>query len=94
MALTKEGHSVNCYFCGNLVDERDCTPADDYNGGDGGDICPECQEGMFGYAEAETTLEEWDFHSLPDGERVIHAIEKGKQAIRDCLELGLNGYGD
>ena len=35
-------HSVNCYFCGNLVDERECQPADDYNNNDGGDICPEC----------------------------------------------------
>jgi hypothetical protein len=35
-------HSVNCYFCGKLVDERDCVPADPYNNNDGGDICPEC----------------------------------------------------
>ena len=37
-----ESHSVNCYFCGELVDERDCVPADFYNGGDGGSCCPEC----------------------------------------------------
>ena len=36
-------HSVNCYFCGELVDERDCMPADSYNDNDGGDICPKCQ---------------------------------------------------
>jgi hypothetical protein len=35
-------HSVNCYFCGELVDERECIPADEYNNNDGGDICPEC----------------------------------------------------
>ena len=35
-------HSVNCYFCGELVDERDCVNADDYNDGDGGSICPKC----------------------------------------------------
>lgn len=36
-------HSVDCYFCGELADERDCIPADEYNGNDGGDICPACQ---------------------------------------------------
>jgi len=35
-------HSVNCYFCGELVDERDCVPADKHNGGDGGDCCRVC----------------------------------------------------
>tara|TARA_B100001013_G_scaffold323232_1_gene234107 strand:+ start:103 stop:408 length:306 start_codon:yes stop_codon:yes gene_type:complete len=39
-----ERHSVTCYFCGNLVDERDCAPADAYNGKDGGDICQRCQD--------------------------------------------------
>ena len=38
-----ERHSVNCYFCNALVDERECVGADEYNGGDGGDICRECQ---------------------------------------------------
>jgi len=94
MSLSKEGHSVNCYFCGKLADERECLAADGYNGGDGGSICEECREGMFGYAEAESILDGWDFHSLPDGEKVIRAIEKGLQAIRDCLEMGLNGYGE
>lgn len=35
-------HSVNCYFCGELVDERDCSPANAYNNNDGGSICPKC----------------------------------------------------
>jgi len=35
-------HSVNCYFCGNLFDERDGTNADPYNNNDGGSICPDC----------------------------------------------------
>lgn len=47
-----------------------------------------------GFAEAESILDEWDYHSLPDGDRVIWAIDKAKQAIRDCLEMGLNGIGD
>lgn len=37
-------HSVNCYFCGDLVDERDCMNADEWNGYDGGSICPKCQK--------------------------------------------------
>jgi len=35
-------HSVNCYFCNELVDERDCCPADLYNDDDGGEICLKC----------------------------------------------------
>ncbi len=37
-------HSVNCFFCGNQADERDCTPADDLNDGDGGSCCPQCRQ--------------------------------------------------
>ena len=37
-------HSVNCYFCGELVDERECTPADDLNEKDGGSCCQKCRE--------------------------------------------------
>ena len=47
-----------------------------------------------GYAEAESILDGWDYRSLPDGQQVIWAIDKAKQAIRDCLEMGLNGIGD
>jgi len=39
-----ERHSVNCYYCNDLVDERNCVPADNYNNNDGGDICPACQK--------------------------------------------------
>jgi len=35
-------HSVNCYFCGKLFDERDGCPADEWNNSDGGTVCPEC----------------------------------------------------
>lgn len=35
-------HSVNCYFCGKLLDERDCQRADEYNSNDGGHICQQC----------------------------------------------------
>ena len=39
-----EKHSVNCYFCGILVDERGCNNADNYNDNDGGSICQKCLE--------------------------------------------------
>jgi len=43
------------------------------------------------YEQALKVLDEWEYHALPDGATVIEAIEKGQQAIRDCLELGLDG---
>lgn len=35
-------HSVNCYFCGVLFDEREGKNADEFNNNDGGTICPSC----------------------------------------------------
>jgi hypothetical protein len=32
-------HSVGCFICANLVDERDCVPGPDGEGS----ICPDCQ---------------------------------------------------
>ena len=46
------------------------------------------------YAKAEAILDDWDYFDLPDGQQIIDAISKAKQAIRDCLEMGLNGIGD
>jgi len=43
------------------------------------------------YEQALRVLDEWEYHTLPDGAAVIEAIEKGQQAIRDCLELSLDG---
>jgi len=37
-----EKHSVNCYFCGKLFDEREGQDADSFNNNDGGSICPQC----------------------------------------------------
>ncbi len=34
------------------------------------------------YAEAEGILSDWDYHSLPDGEKVIWAIGKALEALR------------
>jgi len=38
----EDRHSANCYFCGVLFDEREGAPADELNGGAGGDACPKC----------------------------------------------------
>jgi hypothetical protein len=35
-------HSVGCYFCGTLFDEREGYNANEYNNNDGGTICPKC----------------------------------------------------
>ena len=37
-------HSVGCYFCGKLFDEREGINADEFNNNDGGTICKECLE--------------------------------------------------
>ena len=33
---------VNCYFCGEVFDERYTLNADPYNDGDGGEVCRGC----------------------------------------------------
>lgn len=43
------------------------------------------------YAEAEKILSDWDYRFLYENDPVIEAIAKGLQAIRDCLQMGLNG---
>ena len=35
-------NTVNCYFCGKEIRDRDATSADDYNGSDGGEMCQTC----------------------------------------------------
>ena len=36
-----DSHSVNCFICHKLIDERDCIP--NPNNDEGGEICPDCQ---------------------------------------------------
>lgn len=55
----------------------------------------------FGYEQALEVLEGFDAENLTHEREGImetcdfqNAIEKSKQAIRDCLELGLNGIGE
>ena len=44
------------------------------------------------YVEALTVLEAEGIDNDP--ELWAEAVNKGKQAIRDCLEMGLNGEGE
>ena len=37
---TIERHSINCFECGELVDERECFPNPDKD--EGGEICQHC----------------------------------------------------
>jgi len=46
------------------------------------------------YETALEVLNKWDFFSLPDGDKVINAITKSRQALRDCIDIGLDGKGD
>ena len=86
-----------CVFCD--VEKREC---DEGGYTEIGDLdrelteedCNAWEAREDGYTEAESILDDWDYRSLPDGERVIWAIGKAKQAIRDCLEMGLNGIGE
>lgn len=52
---TIDKHSVNCYFCNRIVDERNCIPADEWNGNDGGECCTCCQAS---FAEGERVAKE------------------------------------
>ena len=47
-------HSVNCYFCEALFDEREGDNADAWNGNDGGSICPQCIKVKDAEADAQT----------------------------------------
>ncbi len=38
------------------------------------------------YDDALNILDDWEYRELPDGERIILAIDQAKQALRDCIE--------
>ena len=38
------------------------------------------------YDEARNILDNWEYRELPDGERIILAIDKAKQSLRECIE--------
>lgn len=50
------------------------------------------QEEGYGYAAALTILEAEGVDIDP--ELWAQAVDKAKQALRDCLEMGLNGIGE
>jgi len=39
------------------------------------------------YGQAENILDNWEYHDLPDGERIIRALDKAKSALRIVQEL-------
>ena len=47
-------HSVNCFMCGELVDERECLSGM----GNEGDICPKCQPIVIAAPDLLTACEE------------------------------------
>ena len=38
------------------------------------------------YDKALNVLDNWEYRELPDGERIILAIDKAKQSLRECIE--------
>jgi len=38
------------------------------------------------YDEALNILDNWEYRELPDGERIILAIDKAKQSLRESIE--------
>ena len=87
-----------CATCANL--DRNDNTCEEGGFSEIGDINRELTEEdcnaweSYGYAKAEAILDDWNYFDLPDGQEIIEAISKAKQAIRDCLEMGLNGEGD
>jgi hypothetical protein len=49
---------------------------------------------MAGYAEAEGLLSTWMSNEPELDADVRWAIEKARQSLNDCLEMGLDGEGD
>jgi hypothetical protein len=68
--VTNLDRSVNCYFCGELFDERRTVSADPYNDHDGGETCEDCIRKQLPHTEekceqlAEAVLESMDMSGL------------------------------
>ena len=100
-AMTK--HSVNCYFCGQLADERECLPADDFNNGDGGTICGYCEQNFKFKIIHDTLCDGWiDFEHDEANNPILYCTREEAQAeINDfmeefgqCDEDGDGGYDE
>lgn len=78
-------HSVNCYYCGDLKDERECADAGDYNGNDGGSICRDCQI-------THPNIEEDEFQCEDCGD--VYDIEDSikKDGVYLCIGCSEKGY--
>lgn len=75
----RDRHSVGCYFCGKEFDERDGSPADEFNGGDGGTICPSCRDEMPdpGAAICEKCLKEVEASEIKEPRPMIALFREG-----------------
>jgi len=63
-----DSHSVHCYFCEALIDEREAIRADKYNGDDGGMTCQSC---------ADEKVDEWiNGLEVVQLKKVVRKIEK------------------
>lgn len=90
-------HSVNCYFCGALADERECLPADDFNDGDGGTICGYCEQNYKFKITHSTIVDGWiDFEHDGEGNVVLYSTREEAQAELDDFmeEFGADGGYD
>jgi hypothetical protein len=88
-------HSVNCYFCNSLVDERECIPADRYNNDDGGDICPTCQTKYKFKILHYTLCDGWiDFGLDEKNEPCFYDTYEEAQAEIDEVIEDMDGYDD
>jgi len=85
---TKDKHSINCYFCNVLADERECLPADNYNEWDGGDICPKCQKDYKFKILHDTLCTGWvDFEHDGEGGTVLYdTFEEAQAELTDFME--------
>ena len=80
-------HSVNCYFCGALADERECLPADDFNDGDGGTICGYCEQNFKFKILHDTICDGW----IAFGNTLYPTKDDAKAEVQEVMD-DLEGY--
>lgn len=84
---TIDKHSVNCYFCSALVDERECLPGDNYNINDGGHICPDCQQHYKFRILHETVIDGW----INFGDDLYSYFEEAEAEVQEVIDE-MDGY--
>lgn len=74
-------HSVNCYDCGSIVDERDCVDGDEYTK-DGGSLCQQCLERRLRMQETQKKLAEVR-RQLEENSRLMAPLENQRWRLID-----------